>query len=99
MISDIYLPNKGPERPQERTSNGDEGGSMPEQNDSGSDGIYNNEELLTRCFGYDCEYVSYRELDGKRVLWCSKEKKTVYNTKRCPFENCYKDEKGRIHKG
>ncbi len=52
---------------------------------------YNNEELPIRCLGHTCEYVSYKNLDGRTALWCSKTKETVYNMKSCPFERWYKD--------
>ncbi len=58
---------------------------------------YNTAELPVRCMGHNCEYVSYKDVDGMTALWCSKTKKTVYNMKRCPFERWYKDEEGWPH--
>ncbi len=53
---------------------------------------YNTAELPVRCMGHNCEYVSYKNVDGMTALWCSKTKKTVYNMRSCPFEKWYKDE-------
>ncbi len=51
-----------------------------------------------RCFGFDCEYVSYKDREGRIVLWCSKVNEKVYDIEDCPFENWFKDDNGHIIK-
>ncbi len=71
---------------------------MTQKGDKKQNAGTNGEELLIRCFDLDCEYVSYNEMGGKKALWCSKEKKVVYDIERCPFEKWFRDEKGKIHR-
>ena len=57
-------------------------------------------EKPSRCLGVDCEYVSYKDTEGRTVLWCSKVNEKVYDIQDCPFENWFKDDKGwPIEKG
>jgi len=51
-----------------------------------------------RCLGFDCEYVSYKDREGRVVLWCSKVNEKVYDLADCPFENWFKEDRGRIIK-
>jgi len=57
------------------------------------------DEIPIRCLGFDCEYVSYKNIEGSQVLWCSKVNAKVYDTQDCPFENWFKDDNGWIKKG
>jgi hypothetical protein len=54
--------------------------------------------LAPKCFGHDCEYVGYKETEGKLVFWCSKVNEDVFDIQACPFENWFKDDRGRIIK-
>lgn len=47
-----------------------------------------------RCLGFECEYVSYQDTEGRTVLWCSKVNEKVYDTQDCPFENWFKNDNG-----
>jgi len=47
-----------------------------------------------RCLGFDCEYVSYQDREGRLVLWCSKVNEKVFVIEGCPFEHWFKDDKG-----
>ncbi len=51
-------------------------------------------EKPSRCLGADCEYVSYKDMDGRSVLWCSKVNEKIYDIQDCPFENWSKDDNG-----
>ena len=96
-ILDKTMAKSFPERSQETTSSGDEGVSIPEKEEPETVGSHTESELPVRCLSGDCEYVSYKNVNGVTALWCSKTKETVYNMKSCPFEKWYKDEKGWPH--
>ncbi len=85
------------ERRQETILESGKGLNMHENKDLAPVESYNSTELPVRCLGHNCEYVSYKDVDGITALWCSKTKKTVYNMKSCPFERWYKDEEGWPH--
>ena len=44
-----------------------------------------------RCFGHACEYVSYKDTDGRLVFWCSKVNEDVFDIQACPFEKGFKN--------
>jgi hypothetical protein len=51
-------------------------------------------ERPSSCLGFDCEHVSYKDTEGRTVLWCGKVNEKVYGIQDCPFENWFKDDKG-----
>ena len=51
-------------------------------------------ERSSRCLGFDCEHVSYKDTEGRMVLWCGKVNEKVYGIQGCPFENWFKDKNG-----
>ena len=83
-----------PERPQETTSEGSEGVSMPLKECPEPIEGKEVDGPASRCLGLDCEYVSYKDREGRQVLWCSKENEKVYDIEDCPFENWFKDKNG-----
>ncbi len=92
------LKNRPPQRSVSNTLGEGQGVSMPEK--QGLEPIEGKEAdgPTPRCLGFDCEYVSYKDIEGKTVLWCSKVNEKVYVMQDCPFENWFKDDKGRIIK-
>ena len=92
------LKKRLPERPQETTSISSEGVSMPENDRPEPNEGKEVDGPTSRCLGFDCEYVSYKDTEGKRVLWCSKVNKKVFVIQDCPFEKWFKEDKGRVIK-
>ena len=97
-IIDKTIAGRRHERPQEMNSSIGEGVSMAAKEVSNDVDNHTGSELPVRCLSGDCEYVSYKDVNGVTALWCSKENKTVLNTERCPLDRWYKDENGWPHK-
>ena len=82
---------------QETTLKMSQGESMSQKEGPKPTESNNGGDLPVRCMGHNCEYVSFKDVDGMTALWCSRTKETVYNMKSCPFERWYKDEEGWPH--
>lgn len=97
-IFDNALKKRPPESAYNKTSEEGQGVSMPPNDRLGPVEGGEVGGPAPRCLGFDCEYISYQDREGRTVLWCSKVNEKVFVIQDCPFENWFKDDKGRIIK-
>ena len=57
--------------------------------------------IATRCLGFDCGHVGYRQHDGIECLWCDHAKQPVIDLLACPMDKWTRDDRGwpQIKKG
>ncbi len=50
--------------------------------------------VATKCLGFECDHVRYRQHDGMDCLWCDQAKQPVINMAACPMSKWERDYRG-----